>query len=131
MRAVRIRPWRAGVGRARPIQPGRSQFGAGLHSRVANVDDVCRRQLEAYMNGIATARDGLGEYERASQEFEKSRTLGPDNAWVYFNQAEAYRGRGDRLNAAEKYRIALSKKEPKLTALKRTRAKKMLERFAS
>jgi tetratricopeptide (TPR) repeat protein len=89
-----------------------------------------KTQLEAYaMNGRAATYAGLGDFSRALEEFEKSISLCPENAWVYFNRAEAYGNRGDRVNAVENYELALKKNQPKLTALKRQRAKERISEF--
>ena len=86
-----------------------------------------KTQLEAFIrNGRAATFAGLGEFARALEEFEKSISLWPENAWVYFNRAEAYRHQGDQTNAIENYRLALKKRQPKLTSLKRGHAKRML-----
>jgi tetratricopeptide (TPR) repeat protein len=112
------------------------QFGRALedlNSALNSIDAVeganadWKVQLEAYIrNGRAATYAGLGEFVRASEEFEKSISLCPENAWVYFNRAEAYHKQGDQVNAAENYRVALAKKQPKLTSLKRAHAQRML-----
>lgn len=90
-------------------------------------DAKWKTELEAFIrNGRAATFAGLGEFVRALEEFEKSLSLCPENAWVYFNRAEAYRHHGDQVHAIENYRLALKKKKPKLTALKREHARRML-----
>jgi tetratricopeptide (TPR) repeat protein len=64
-------------------------------------------------------------------EFDRSIKLWPENAWVYFNRAEAYRNHGDPASAIENYRLALMKKQPKLTSLKRAHAERMLKTIES
>lgn len=112
------------------------QFGGAvedLHRALSSKDDaaganqVVGRQLEAFTrNGLAAAYAGLGDFDRASGEFEKSIALCPENAWVYFNRAKALYDRGDHLAAAEDFSLSLKKTEPKLTALKRTHARDIL-----
>lgn len=83
---------------------------------------------EAYIrNGRGPTYAGLGEFARALEEFEKSIGLCPENAWVYFNRAEAYANHGDQVSAVENYRLALSKKQPKLTSLKRIHVERVLD----
>jgi tetratricopeptide (TPR) repeat protein len=65
--------------------------------------------------GDAATYAGLGDFGRALQEFGKSVDLCPENAWVYYNLAEAYQNNGDRKNAVENYKLALVKNKPKLT----------------
>ena len=90
-----------------------------------------KTELEAFIrNGRAATFAGLGEYARAMEEFENSVSLLPENSWVYFNRAEAYRNQGDQVNAAKNYKLSLTKKQPKLTALKRAHAKKMVEELS-
>ena len=69
---------------------------------------------------------GLGDFDRALEEFDKFMNLCPENAWVYYNRAEAYQNLGDLRNAVENYKLALAKKGPKLTSLKRARAESAL-----
>jgi tetratricopeptide (TPR) repeat protein len=100
-----------------------------LNSALSFVDEnpASKTEAEAYIrNGRAASLAGLGDFPGALQEFEKSISLCPENAWVYFNRAEAYRNHGDRVKATENYALALTKKEPKLTALKRAHAEKIL-----
>lgn len=93
--------------------------------------DVWKRHLEAYArNGLGAAYSGLGQFDASAEQFEKSIELCPENAWVYFNRAEALRNRGERTNAVEDYLLALAKKEPKLTTSKRLHAKRMLDELA-
>jgi tetratricopeptide (TPR) repeat protein len=80
-------------------------------------------QIEAYTrNGRALALGGLGETKRAMEEFESSAKLAGENAWLYFNRAQIQERLGDSASAAEDYRRALEKTDPKLTPLKRARA---------
>jgi tetratricopeptide (TPR) repeat protein len=99
---------------------------------IEGADANWKTEFEAFArNGRAAAFAGLGDSTRAMEEFEKSIRLCPDNAWVYFNRAEAYRDQGDQVRAAENYELAIAKKKPKLTALKRAHAKKMLEELGA
>jgi len=112
------------------------QFGRALEDldnalnsieAVEGADANWKARLEAYIrNGRAATYAGLGEFTRALEEFNKSISLCPENAWVYFNRAEAFRKQGDQVNAAENYRLSLAKKQPKLNSLKRAHAQKML-----
>lgn len=94
---------------------------------VEGMDSHWKTQLEAFArNGRAATYAGLGQFPLALEEFDKSISLCPENAWVYFNRAEAYRNQGDQVNAAENYRLALAKKQPKLISLKRAHAERIL-----
>lgn len=43
------------------------------------------------------------------------------------NRAEAYGNHGDQVSAVENYRLALSKKQPKLSSLKRIHVERVLD----
>ncbi|HEV2195626.1 MAG TPA: tetratricopeptide repeat protein [Candidatus Acidoferrum sp.] len=82
-----------------------------------------RTALRAFaLNGRAAAYAGLGEFDRALTEFENSILLCPQNAWVYYNRAEAYERRGRTAEALENYKLALTMKSPSLNALRRQKA---------
>ena len=84
--------------------------------------------MRAYtLNGRAAAYAGLGEFDRALSEFEKSISFCPQNAWVYYNRAEAYENRGDKAKAIADYKLALTMKSPKLNTLKRKYAETKLK----
>jgi len=137
-RSLELKPNDAGAlsGRGQVLMECR-EFGRALEDlngalessdRLEDADENSKIHLEAYTrNGRAATLAGLGDFAGALEEFEKSINLCPENAWVYFNRAEAYRNQGDRLNAAENYKLALTKKQPKLTSLKRAHAKRVLE----
>jgi tetratricopeptide (TPR) repeat protein len=93
------------------------------------ITDVSQKtHLEAFTrNGRAAALAGLTNFASALEEFEKSIKLCPENAWVYFNRAQAYHNRGDSARAVEDYKLALQKKQPKLTPLKRELAQKIVD----
>jgi len=95
----------------------------GSIDSVSGANAVWKSEFEAFArNGRAAAYAGLGEFGRALEEFDKSIGLCPENAWVYYNRAEAYQDHGDRKNAIQNYKLSLTKKGPKLTALKRAHA---------
>ena len=99
----------------------------GSIDSVPGADATWKAEFEAFArNGRAATYAGLGDFGRALEEFGKSVELCPENAWVYYNLAEAYQNHGDQKNAVENYKLALLKKKPKLTALKRTRAETAL-----
>lgn len=103
----------------------------GVFDSIPGADAIWKKQFEAYArNGLGAAYAGLEQFGLSSEQFKKSIELCPDNAWVYFNRAEVFRNRGERTNAIEDYLLALSKKDPKLTASKRLHAKRMLEQLA-
>ena len=87
-----------------------------------------RDSIRAYsLNGRAAAHAGLGDFDSALEEFEQSISLCPDNAWVYYNRAEAFQNRGDRTRAVADYKLALRMKNPRLTNLKRKYAEAKLK----
>jgi tetratricopeptide (TPR) repeat protein len=100
----------------------------GSIDSVPGVDAAWKVEFEAFArNGRAATYAGLGDFARALEEFGKSVDLCPENAWVYYNLAEAYQNKGDRKNAVENYKLSLAKNKPKLTLRKRTHAKIALE----
>jgi len=99
----------------------------GSVDSVPGADAAWKAEFEAFArNGRAATYAGLGDFGRALEEFVKSIDLCPENAWVYYNRAEAYQNHGDRKNAVENYKLALAKKGPKLTSLKRVHAENVL-----
>ena len=83
-------------------------------------DVSCKAQIQAYsFSGRALAHAGLGDFERALSEFDRSIFLCPDNAFVYFNRAMVYENQGRLADAVADYKTSLQKNTPKLTALKR------------
>jgi tetratricopeptide (TPR) repeat protein len=84
------------------------------HLEQAPITDAAwRTQVQAYsLNGRAVAHAGLGNFERALEEFEQSISLCPDNAWVYFNRAMAYENTGQKAKAVADYKLALQKTIP-------------------
>jgi tetratricopeptide (TPR) repeat protein len=103
----------------------------GSIDSVPGADAVWKAEFEAFArNGRAASYAGLGDFGRALEEFGKSVELCPENAWVYYNRAEAYQNYGDQKNAVENYKLALAKKRPKLTSLKRAHAETVLNALA-
>ena len=83
-------------------------------------DGSVKTQVQAYsFSGRALAHAGLGDFERALSEFDRSIFLCPDNAFVYFNRAVVYENKGHIADAVADYKMSLQKAMPKLTALKR------------
>jgi tetratricopeptide (TPR) repeat protein len=81
------------------------------------------KTVEAYVhNGRGFALAALGENRSAMDEFGLSITLCPENAWVYHNRAQVYDRAGDREKARADYEVALGKKGPPLTPIKKRHA---------
>ena len=77
-------------------------------------------------NGLGLAYAGLGRYEEALKLFSRSLKDAPNNAWLYFNRAQAYEWMKEPKKALEDYRTALEKEDPPLTLWKRERTEKQL-----
>lgn len=80
---------------------------------------VVKEAVAYTLNGKAAALAGLMQFEQALSEFDRSVTLCPDNAWVYFNRAIAFESMGKLADARLDFVTALEKTKPKLTPLKR------------
>lgn len=99
--------------------------------KIAIRDEGWRTSVRAYtLNGRAAALAGLGQFDQALIEFEKSISLCPQNAWVFYNRAEAYENRGERAKALADYKLALTLSNPKLNALKRKYAEVKVKALA-
>jgi tetratricopeptide (TPR) repeat protein len=84
------------------------------------VEDGADRELVSYArSGRGLAYAGLGEYERAREEFRASIRSRPGNAWAYFNRALMYELCGDPARALTDFRKALDKEDPPLPPRKR------------
>jgi tetratricopeptide (TPR) repeat protein len=87
--------------------------------RYVTEDPSRKAQLQAFsFNGRAVAHAGIGDFERAMAEFDRSIALWPDNAWVYFNRGTVYEKKGDVEKAVADYTLSLQKNLPKLNVLK-------------
>jgi tetratricopeptide (TPR) repeat protein len=116
---------------------GRGQVLAEMGEYQAALDDLTRA-LElaeddspgiaaAYAhNGRGLALVGLERYDEAQREFDASRTICPDNAWLDYNLGRMHHQRQQPQQAAECFRSALEKKSPQLTPRKRSRARAYL-----
>jgi tetratricopeptide (TPR) repeat protein len=116
---------------------GRGQVFAEMGEYSAALNDL-NRALElaekdppgiaaAYAhNGRGLALAGLERYEDAQQEFEASRAIAPDNAWLDYNQGRVHHQRRQPQQAVECFRSALEKKSPQLTPRKRSRVRAYL-----
>lgn len=86
----------------------------------AQLSEFVSKQIQAYsFSGRAFAHAGLGDFERALSEFDRSLFLCPENSFAYFNRAIVYEEKGRIADALPDYRVSLAKSEPKLTVLKR------------
>ena len=99
--------------------------------QVQTKDSSWKMQVQAYsFNGRALAHAGLGDFERALSEFDRSIFLCPENAFVYFNRALVYENKGRHNEAVAEYKISLQKNTPKLTTLKQKYAEVKSELLA-
>jgi len=86
----------------------------------ATADPSWKAQVQAFsFNGRALAHAGLGDFERALAEFDRSISLWPENAWVYFNRATVYEKKGYLEKAVADYTLSLQRNLPKLSVLKK------------
>ena len=77
-------------------------------------------QIEAFVhNGRGFALGGLGEIERAMDEFQLSIEMSPDNAWVYHNRGRVNDSAGNLERTIEDYEKALEKRKPPLNPLRK------------
>jgi len=85
-----------------------------------NARDKYWAPTQAYTrNGLGAASAAIGDFGRAFDEFALSADLQPNNAWVYFNRAQAHDKRHDYLKAFTDYKKSLVSTEPKLPVYKR------------
>lgn len=78
-------------------------------------DEWCR-DIEAFVRrGRGVALAVSGQTGDAINEFTRSATLNPDNAWVYYSRARIYDQQTDRQQALADYSTAIAKSEPALT----------------
>ncbi len=90
------------------------------------------QQVEAFVhNGRGFALAGLGDHAAALDEFERSISLCPGNAWVYHNRAQFYDRLGDLEKSGEDYRKALMKRNPALSPIKRSLAEARLSALST
>jgi len=95
-------------------------------------DSSWKTQVQAYsFSGRALAHGGLGDFESALSEFDRSIFLCPENAFVYFNRAQVYENKGRFGEAVAEYKISLEKNMPKLTPLKRKYAEVKIRTLAN
>jgi tetratricopeptide (TPR) repeat protein len=98
----------------------------------ATVDPSRKVQVQAFsLNGRALAHAGMGDFERAMAEFDRSISLWPDNAWVYFNRATVYEKKGHLEKAVADYTLSLQKNLPKLNVLKKKYAEVKIKALIS
>jgi tetratricopeptide (TPR) repeat protein len=84
-------------------------------------------EIQAYArNGLGFAYSRLSETAESSRQFAMSIDLRPENAWVYFNRAQAYEKSGERTKALSDYIKSIEMSKPKLPVYKRDSAKARL-----
>jgi tetratricopeptide (TPR) repeat protein len=89
-------------------------------------------QIEAFVhNGRGFALAGLGDLAEAEKEFELSINLNPANAWVYHNRGQVYDRIGDWVKATAEYRMALMKRDPALSTVRKKHAEARLSELSS
>lgn len=97
-----------------------------------NARDKYWAPTQAYTrNGLGAASAAIGDFGRAFNEFALSVDLQPNNAWVYFNRAQAHDKRNDYLKALADYKKSLVSEEPKLPAYKRRLAESRVKELAA
>ncbi len=94
---------------------------------LTDIDEAWRRDIQAFArNGRAAALAGRGDFDAAGEEFQRSLDLHPDNAWVYFNRAKAFEAQGRPDLALNDYRLALEKRNPRLSISKTEHAQRRI-----
>jgi tetratricopeptide (TPR) repeat protein len=89
-------------------------------------------EIEAFVrNGRGFALAGLGDIAEAEKEFDLSINLSPGNAWVYHNRGQVYDRAGDWGKATVEYRMALMKKDPALSPVRKKHAEERLSELAT
>jgi tetratricopeptide (TPR) repeat protein len=89
-------------------------------------------QIEAFVyNGRGFALAALGDLAGAEKEFQLSINLGSENAWVYHNRGQVYDRAGDGGKATAEYRMALMKKDPALSPIRKKHAEARLSELSS
>jgi tetratricopeptide (TPR) repeat protein len=106
---------------------GEYQRAVGDLQRAVKLGEQKGLPLAYPLNGLGLALAGLGNYREALHVFEQSIEKEPDNAWVYYNRAQAYMFMGKTDKAIEDLKTALNKKNPQLNPYKRERAKYYLQ----
>jgi tetratricopeptide (TPR) repeat protein len=104
--------------------------------KAASAADASRtkwcEQIEAFVhNGRGFALAAFGDLTKAEKEFELSIELSPGNAWVYHNRGQAFDRNGDWERATADYRMALTKKEPALSPLRKKHAEERLSELST
>jgi tetratricopeptide (TPR) repeat protein len=100
-----------------------------LQQAIALAIEPSERLTMAYSrNGLGLAYAGLGQFDDALKSFSRSLKDAPNNAWLYFNRAQAYEWMKQLAKAQEDYRLALDKQDPPLPPWKRRRAQEKLNR---
>ncbi|MFZ0521395.1 MAG: tetratricopeptide repeat protein [Candidatus Acidiferrales bacterium] len=85
------------------------------------------KELEAFVhNGRGAALAVLGENASAMDAFERSISMSPENAWVYYNRAQVHDLAQNFGNAQADYLTALTKKRPPLNSIRKSRAEARL-----
>ena len=103
-----------------------------LQQAIALAKNTAERLVLAYSrNGLALAYAGLGRFDEALKLFSRSLKDAPNNAWLYYNRAQAYELMEQPAKAQEEYRLALEKGNPPLPPWKRRRAEEKLNRLVT
>jgi len=97
-----------------------------------NARDKNWSPMQAYTrNGLGTASAAMGDFAKAFDEFALSIDLQPNNAWVYFNRAQAHDKNHDYPKALLDYKKSLVSAEPKLPAYKRNLAESRMKELSA
>jgi tetratricopeptide (TPR) repeat protein len=89
--------------------------------------DEWYKHIRAFVhNGRGAALGGLGKIGAATDEFEVSIALSPENAWVYYNRAQVHDLTGNAEKASSDYQMALAKTGPSLNPIRKEQAQAWL-----
>jgi tetratricopeptide (TPR) repeat protein len=84
-------------------------------SRTIHKAQWCSAQEAFIRRGRGVAFAALGQVREAMDEFARSATLSPDNAWLYYSRAKVHEQEGDRQAALADYSTAITNSKPSLT----------------
>jgi tetratricopeptide (TPR) repeat protein len=103
------------------------EYEAAANDLSAAAESAYDLDVAAYARaGLAQALAGMGQYTEAEREFEKSISVEPDNAWVYFRRGMYYEQLQQPRKALADYQLSLQMKSPRLIPRLREHAREKI-----